>query len=120
MYWLIETWTLEGALRCPPREHAAMHRTLVSFLPAGVLFVGAACNSGLPLTSSEVFRLTNGQAFGSVSLSPDARTLAFSDGQNIFTLDLTTPNAAPVQVTSATNAFAPSFLSNGQLVFGTI
>src|SRR5262245_14298628 len=73
------------------------------------------------LTSKDVFTLTNGKAVGTVAVSPNGNTLAFSDGGNIFTLDLTNPSATPVQVTSnLTSAFAPNFLANGDLVFGSI
>lgn len=56
---------------------------------------------------------------GSIARSPDGNTIAFSNGQNIYTLDLTDPNARPVQLTNQTSAFTPSFLDNGDIIFGS-
>jgi hypothetical protein len=87
--------------------------------------LGGLGGTGNPagLTASEIMALTNGQAIGPVSVSPDGKLLAYSNGQNILTVDLTDPNLAPLQVTNqpaGVSAFTPNFLNNGQLVFGTL
>ncbi len=95
------------------------------FAAAATLLAARGCitsNRPAGLTEQEIAELPSGKATGHVSVSANGRLLAYSDGTNIFTLDLKNPTAAPIQITSeptGTLAFSPSFLSSGNLIYVT-
>jgi hypothetical protein len=91
-----------------------------------VLFISSGCPDSdrvFPpgLTVAEIFSLPDGQVVGPIAVSPEGR-VAFSNGANIFTLDLLNLDAGPMQVTDSADgmsAFSPAFLSGDRLVFAT-
>ncbi len=94
--------------------------------PVVALLSGAGCESPSGLTTAEIFALAQGQIVGDIATSPDGSLLAYSDGVNVYVIDvaeaLNNPSAqfVPVQVTNTTSAFAPTFLNQDELVFGSI